>query len=167
MTKVNSTAAGLLTASLLLLSCGRDSTAKPEAAEPLAAVVVASEATPAEKNGAAQLARAEAQVPTVAIPQLQRFEMPKAEAVVGDFDFERWTNAAGKRVDLKTWTRYNPRPWTNYYSAKSVDCAKRWYVNLGPLGVPLMLKAIFSDLSKIGPPIPSKCVSSTAPAHRI
>ena len=37
----------------------------------------------------------------------------------------------------------------------------------GTLGVPWVAKAIFSDLSKIGRPIPSKCVYLHVHAHRI
>ena len=51
------------------------------------------------------------------------------------FDLARWKSEAGSKKSLKEWGKENPSPWRSYFSSDSADCAKRWYVNLGPLGV--------------------------------
>ena len=52
-----------------------------------------------------------------------------------DFDLEHWKANRGQRKDLKKWQKENPGPWRSYFDSSSEDCGRRWYINLGPLGV--------------------------------
>jgi len=51
------------------------------------------------------------------------------------FDLNEWMADRGLRKDLKEWNAENPNPWRSYFNPDSEECAARWFVNLGPLGV--------------------------------
>jgi len=55
------------------------------------------------------------------------------------FDLADWKSKAGQRVTLKQWNTDNPKPWRNYFSAGSADCARQWYISLGPLGLTTLM----------------------------
>ncbi|MFD2158347.1 DUF6288 domain-containing protein [Rubritalea tangerina] len=52
-----------------------------------------------------------------------------------DFQIDSWIEQQGTRIDLKSWKEYNPSPHRSYFSPTSTDCTKRWFINLGPLGI--------------------------------
>lgn len=56
-------------------------------------------------------------------------------ATAEEFDLESWKTGRGAAKTLKEWSKENPGPWRSYFKSDSTDCAKRWFVNLGPLGV--------------------------------
>ena len=58
-----------------------------------------------------------------------------------DFDFQKWQNKYGN-VSLGQWTAANPPPWRNYLSADNEDCAKKWIITLGPLGLRTLMHDI-------------------------
>ncbi len=51
------------------------------------------------------------------------------------FNFQKWQQRYGKRVDLDQWRKKHPAPWSQYFAKDKPECAKTWYVNLGPLGL--------------------------------
>ncbi len=55
------------------------------------------------------------------------------------FDFQQWKKSSCKKIDIKNWSKYNPSPWSNFFDEDKEDCAKRWYVNLGPLGISTLM----------------------------
>ncbi len=53
--------------------------------------------------------------------------------------FNQWDGTYGEKLDLNTWKDNNPGPWRNYYNTTSTDCASRWYISLGPLGLTTLM----------------------------
>ncbi len=58
-----------------------------------------------------------------------------AESSASRFDFGIWKQSRGAAVSLKAWKSENPSPHRSYYTDNSKECAERWYINLGPLGL--------------------------------
>ncbi|MFC4995565.1 LamG-like jellyroll fold domain-containing protein [Rubritalea tangerina] len=52
------------------------------------------------------------------------------------FDFNSWkTSPNGQKIDLKTWNSHNASPWSGYLGEDNLECAQRWHVAVGPLGI--------------------------------
>lgn len=55
---------------------------------------------------------------------------------VNHFDFIKWKTTYGKKIeDMKEWEKRNPKPYRSYFPNNNLDGMKRWYINLGPLGL--------------------------------
>ena len=66
---------------------------------------------------------------------LQKFSEGTLSREVNYIDFENWQNSIGKKISLSKWRGYNQSPWRSYFDSDSKDCAERWYISLGPLGL--------------------------------
>ena len=52
------------------------------------------------------------------------------------FDLESWKSSPrGQWVDQGVWNSENPAPWLKFIEESNPDCANRWYVTVGPLGL--------------------------------
>ncbi len=72
----------------------------------------------------------------------------KRSRTKNQFNFEDWQKKYGKKVDLKQWLETHPLPWNNYFNQDNSDCAKSWYIQLGPLG----LRTLMHDKTYAGFP---------------
>jgi len=55
---------------------------------------------------------------------------------IAGFDLDTWKSGSrGQWVDQKVWNAENPNPWLAYMDESNPECATRWYVTLGPLGL--------------------------------
>ena len=52
------------------------------------------------------------------------------------FSFAEWKSTYGAKIeDMGEWEKRNPGPYTSYFPSSKPDGWKKWYINLGPLGV--------------------------------
>ena len=58
------------------------------------------------------------------------------------FDFNKWKNTLGSKLDIKLWREQNPKSF-NRPRAYDENCAKNCFINLGPLG----LRTLMHDAS--------------------
>ncbi len=52
--------------------------------------------------------------------------------------YREWEKRFQEKINLKEWMKYNPAPYRSYYNP-SKECAERWTISLGPLGVSTLM----------------------------
>ena len=71
------------------------------------------------------------------------------------FNLDQWKQGPGLPKSLKEWNADNPSPWRSYFNPDSEDCASKWFVNLGPLGVHTLMHdrswGVFPGCRKVFP----------------
>lgn len=51
------------------------------------------------------------------------------------FNFKAWQASYGQPIDLAQWLESHPLPWNDYWQKDEPECAQKWYIQLGPLGL--------------------------------
>ena len=72
--------------------------------------------------------------------QVAKSDKPKAEIrqIKSGSDpkvLAEWKKSFNKKINLQAWGRYNPSPFRSYFKGDDKEVIKKWYVNLGPLGI--------------------------------
>ena len=73
------------------------------------------------------------------MPHIERFKESSSNTPGSYADFKSWQNSIGKKISLTRWKGYNDSPWRSYFSDTSRECAERWFINLGPLGLQTLM----------------------------
>ena len=73
------------------------------------------------------------------MPHIQRFQESSVNVSASYEDFKSWQQTVGKKISLTKWKAYNDSPWRSYFNDTSRECAERWFINLGPLGLQTLM----------------------------
>jgi len=73
------------------------------------------------------------------MPHIQKFKQNSSNPQASYDNFKSWQQTIGQRISLTKWKGYNDSPWRSYFSDTSKECAERWFINLGPLGLQTLM----------------------------